>query len=75
MPWTNINPCGTQSVSQAAHVIGFAVGYQGLVSFEKTVSDSNMDRGWLGFDESLEPPPARPRPDGLWDGTELPATP
>lgn len=68
-PWTNMDPWGSECISQAVHVIGFCVGYQGLVSFNKSVTDARKDRGFLSFDPQLEPPVGRPPPDGTWDGT------
>lgn len=70
-PWTNMDPWGSECISQAVHVIGFAVGYQNLTNFNKTVTDSKKNKGFVGFDIKLEPPLGRPPPDGSWDGTEL----
>ena len=70
-PWTNMDPWGQECTSQATHVIGFAVGYQGLVGFNRSTTDLRKDFGFVGFDGALEPPLARPPPDASWDGSEL----
>lgn len=70
-PWTNVDNWGTECTSAACTIVGFAVGYQGLVGFNKTTTASRKDNGFVGFDPSLEPPLARPPPNGTWEDAEL----
>ncbi len=69
VPWTSVDAHAYESQSQAVHIVGFAVGYQDVQTFNKMSNDRTKNMGFWKYDPDLEPPVARPPPTGEWGDT------